>query len=179
MYNCSCLNLPCRNWPFLGVVFHKLVPVMPFARGKVRPNLDPPKCSARRAESEHALKITFRFFFSFWRHGHPPRGGVMNCAQVKSLGIPFRSQRPLSAHPSPLGISVLSSSWSLKVNFCFPPKTADSRAGANADLRCTSAALLPCRWSACGAGAALEAYARRWTRFDRATGAGLQWVRCS
>ena len=37
----------------------------------------------------------------------------MNCAQVKFLGIPFRSQRTLDAHPSPLGIGVLSSSWSV------------------------------------------------------------------
>ena len=37
----------------------------------------------------------------------------MNCAQVKILGKPFRSQRTLSAHPSPLGIAVLSSSWSV------------------------------------------------------------------
>ena len=37
----------------------------------------------------------------------------MNCAQVKILGIPFRSQRTLSAQPSPLGIGVLSSSWSV------------------------------------------------------------------
>ena len=39
-----------------------------------------------------------------------PRGGAVNCAQVKFLGIPFRSQRTLSAHPSPLGMSVFSSS---------------------------------------------------------------------
>ena len=37
----------------------------------------------------------------------------MNCAQVKFLGIPFRSQRTLGAHPSPLGIGVLRSSWSV------------------------------------------------------------------
>ena len=40
-----------------------------------------------------------------------PRGGVVNYAQVKILGIPFCSQRTLGAHPSPLGIGVLSSSW--------------------------------------------------------------------
>ena len=42
-----------------------------------------------------------------------PRGGVVNCAQVKFLGIAFRSQRTLGAHSSPLGIGVLSSSLSV------------------------------------------------------------------
>ena len=42
-----------------------------------------------------------------------PREGVVNCAEVKFLGIPFRSQRTLSAHRSPLGIGVLSSSLSV------------------------------------------------------------------
>ena len=42
-----------------------------------------------------------------------PRRGDVNCAQVKSLGIPFRSQRTLSAHPSQLQIGVLSSSMSV------------------------------------------------------------------
>ena len=37
----------------------------------------------------------------------------MNCALVKILGIPFHSQRTISAHPSPLGTGVLSSSWSV------------------------------------------------------------------
>ena len=44
---------------------------------------------------------------------HTPRGGVVNCAQVKFLGLPFRSQRTLGAHPSPLGIGVLSRRWSV------------------------------------------------------------------
>ena len=35
-----------------------------------------------------------------------PHGGAVICAQVKTLGIPFRSQRTLSAHPSQLGIGV-------------------------------------------------------------------------
>ena len=37
----------------------------------------------------------------------------MNCAQVKILGIPFRGQRALGAHLSPLGVGVLSSSFSV------------------------------------------------------------------
>ena len=37
----------------------------------------------------------------------------MKCAQVKFLGIPFRNQRTLGAHPSPPGIGVLSNSWSV------------------------------------------------------------------
>ena len=48
----------------------------------------------------------------FFRSGvtNTPRGGVVNCAQAKFRGMPFRSQRTLSAHPSPLGIGVPSSS---------------------------------------------------------------------
>ena len=42
-----------------------------------------------------------------------PRGGVVNCAQAKSPGIPFRSQRTPCAHPSPLWIGVPSSSWTV------------------------------------------------------------------
>ena len=37
----------------------------------------------------------------------------MNCAQVRFLGKPFCSQHTLDAHPSPLGIGVLSSGWSV------------------------------------------------------------------
>ena len=37
----------------------------------------------------------------------------MNCAQVKILETPFRSQCALSAHPSPLEIGVLSGSLSV------------------------------------------------------------------
>ena len=42
-------------------------------------------------------------FFLFFRPGvtNTPRGGVVNCAQVTILGIPFRSRRTLGAHPSP------------------------------------------------------------------------------
>ena len=56
----------------------------------------------------------FSFFFVF-RSGvtNTPRGGAANCAQVKSLGVPFHSQRTLDTHPSPLGIGVLGSSWSV------------------------------------------------------------------
>ena len=51
------------------------------------------------------------FFLLFSRSGvtNTPRAGVVNCAQVEFLGIPFRSQRTPSPHPSPLGIGVLSS----------------------------------------------------------------------
>ena len=42
-----------------------------------------------------------------------PHGVGVDCVQVKILGIPFRSQRSLNAHPSPLGIGILSSSWSV------------------------------------------------------------------
>ena len=44
---------------------------------------------------------------------HTPRGGAVDCAQVKILGKPFRSQRTLSAHPSQLEIGALSSSMSV------------------------------------------------------------------
>ena len=59
------------------------------------------------------LLYVLSMFYFFPRSGvtNTPRGGVVNCAQVKFLGIPFRSQRTLDAHPSPLGIGVLSSSW--------------------------------------------------------------------
>ena len=50
------------------------------------------------------------FFFPRSGVTNTPRGGVVNCARVKILGIPFRSQRTLGAHPSPLGIGALSSS---------------------------------------------------------------------
>ena len=45
-------------------------------------------------------------FFPFFRSGvtNTPRGGVVNCAQVKFLGIPFRSQFTLDAHPSHWGL---------------------------------------------------------------------------
>ena len=33
-----------------------------------------------------------------------PRGGVVHCTQVKFLGIPFRSQRTLGAHPPHWGL---------------------------------------------------------------------------
>ena len=55
------------------------------------------------------------FFLLVFRSGvtNTPRGGVVHCARVKFLGVPFRSQRALSAHPSPLEIGVLSSSLSV------------------------------------------------------------------
>ena len=45
-------------------------------------------------------------FYFFSRSGgtNTPRGGVVNCAQDKILGIPFRNQRTLDAHsPLPSG----------------------------------------------------------------------------
>ena len=60
------------------------------------------------------LNISCATFFFCSGVTNTPRGGVVNCgAQVKFLGIPFRSQRTLGAHPSLLGIGVLSSSWSV------------------------------------------------------------------
>ena len=59
--------------------------------------------------TESIERDTASLFLSFFfRSGvtNTPRGGVVNCAQVKFLGIPFRSQRTISAHPSPLGMSV-------------------------------------------------------------------------
>ena len=55
----------------------------------------------------------------FFRSGvtNTPRGGVVTCAQARILGIPFRSQRTLGAHPSPLGIGVLRSSWRERIAF--------------------------------------------------------------
>ena len=41
-----------------------------------------------------------------------PLGGAVGCARVEILESLFRSQRTLSAHPSPLGSGVLSSSMS-------------------------------------------------------------------
>ena len=35
-----------------------------------------------------------------------PRGGAVNCAQLKFLGIPFRSQRTLSADQGPPNIRI-------------------------------------------------------------------------
>ena len=50
----------------------------------------------------------------FFRSGvtRTPRGGAVNCAQVKILGKLFRDQSTLSAHPSQLEIGLLSSSLS-------------------------------------------------------------------
>ena len=47
----------------------------------------------------------------------------MKCAQVKILRIPLRSQRTLSAHPSPLEIGLLSSSMNVA------PPVASSEGG--------------------------------------------------
>ena len=54
----------------------------------------------------HVVLVVIHMFL------YPPHGGSVNCAQFKILGKPFRSQRTLDAHPSPLGIGVLSSSSS-------------------------------------------------------------------
>ena len=51
----------------------------------------------------------------------------MNCAQGRFQGIPFRSQRTLSAHPSPLEIGVLSSSLS----FALPRKCPSKKYPTN------------------------------------------------
>ena len=63
------------------------------------------------------LDVLFRRFLSdfFSRSGvtNTPRGGDVNCAQVKILQIPLRSQHTLSVHPSSLEIGVLSSSLSV------------------------------------------------------------------
>ena len=55
--------------------------------------------------------VFFVLLFFALASTNTPRGGVVNCAQVEFLGKPFRSQRTLGAHPSALGIGVLSSTW--------------------------------------------------------------------
>ena len=57
------------------------------------------------------LSITLYF------RSNTPRGGAVNCAQVRTLGEPFRSQRTQRAHPSPLEIGVLSISMSVAPHY--------------------------------------------------------------
>ena len=73
-------------------IVHCSQPVGRLIPSRLRPPPPPPPCSG----------VT-----------NTPRGGVVSCSQVTILGIPFRSQRTISAHPSPLGIGVLSSRYSL------------------------------------------------------------------